>query len=395
MVNPNIIKKATVLVVDTGDNTLSREVSDILDGKVKSVHIAKTQSEAIYLFAKISPQIVMFDSQHSSLNIIDFVSELRRLNSNAEVVVTTGFVEPLKLLEFVDMGIHKFVIKPITMPKLVDTINKAMESVVEKVASSNAKYMFEVLNAEDTPVFSTDGRVVVKANKAFLDCFGARSLSQFCSTYTDLKSAFGADDENSEEWFNRFLQTSDEPKVSLYDNRLGEQRLFLFRMGSRGFDKNNFVVTMTDITDIEASFEKKIEMLSSQVLSKDKLRFRYMLELEVARCKRYKKIFSLIVGKFDLRDDFALEEWDEIFKIIRHALRSTDIFSKIDNNQIAIIATETDINGANIVVDRLKKEFEKLESDNEIIIGYKGCAAEFDEQDSVQSIFKRAMDCLI
>ena len=152
---------------------------------------------------------------------------------------------------------------------------------------------------------------------------------------------------------------------------------------------------MTDITDIEASFEKKIEMLSSQVLSKDKLRFRYMLELEVARCKRYKNIFSLIVGKFDLRDDFALEEWDEIFKIIRHALRSTDIFSKIDNNQIAIIATETDINGANIVVDRLKKEFEKLESDNGIIIGYKGCAVEFDEQDSVQSIFKRAMDCLI
>lgn len=398
MIKDNIIKKATVLVVDAGnDDSLSREVAEILGNRVKDIKFARNAEDGMRLFMEFSPQIVILDIQHSQSKIVDFSFKIKSVNYNAELVVILGFVEPHKLIELIDLDIRRFVIKPVTVPKLTDAVSKAMESVVEKAISNNYKYMQEMLNAEDTPVFSTDGKCVMKANKAFLDCFGAKTLSQFCLAYPDLRAVFGISDEESmgaEYWFKDFLETGEEPKAMIYDNRVGDKRVFLFRPGNCGFDKNCFVVTMTDITDMEVSFEKKLESISSQMLSKEKLRFRSLLEFEVARCKRYKKVFSIIAAKFDIQQEFVTEAWDSIFKVARHTLRSSDLFAKVDSNQLAIIATETDINGANVVVDRLKKEFEKLENENGHNIGFKGCATEFNEKDSAQSIFARVASCV-
>lgn len=77
----------------------------------------------------------------------------------------------------------------------------------------------------------------------------------------------------------------------VYDNRGGRKREFYLGLGVSEVTKDHFIVTMTDIAEIEKSFNRKIEMLSFQINSKEKIKFRSMLEFEIARCKRYKKTF--------------------------------------------------------------------------------------------------------
>ncbi len=49
-------------------------------------------------------------------------------------------------------------------------------------------------------------------------------------------------------------------------------------LGVSEVTKDHYIVTMTDITEIEKSFNRKIEMLSSQINSKEKIKFCLMLE---------------------------------------------------------------------------------------------------------------------
>jgi FixJ family two-component response regulator/GGDEF domain-containing protein len=388
--NETFIKKTTVLVVDS-DDELSIEVSDILSSRVKAIHYVRDTTDALKVFHEVMPQIVIADLRASTLEIVDFSAKLKSLNYSCELIIVIGHVEPHKLIELVNLGINGFVLKPLSPAKMIDAISKAMDLLLEKAVTFQSKYMQEILNAEENPVFATDGITVLKANKSFLDCFGAKSLSQFSQTYKDLAAVFSFEEgkELSLQWLKEFVLDSEEPKVLIYDNRKGENRVFLLQMGNSGVAKGYFVVTMSDITDIEAVFSRKIEMLSSQISSKERIRFRSMLEFEIARCKRYKKVFSLLLMGFDEHDDLGIEEWEEVFKVIRKELRSSDLFAKVDKNQLAIIATETCRDDASILLQRFRDEFEKMGADK-CAAQFRCGAAEFCETDTAATLLKRA-----
>lgn|GEM_PF-2509893 len=385
--NENFMKRITVMVIDS-DGELSLEIDRMLSSKVRSLHYIKDHTEALREFNTIMPQVVIVDLKLAMMDIVDFASKIKNINSECELIVTLGFLEPHKLIEMVNLGIYRFVLKPLSVPKLSDAVSKAMDSLLGRASSFQSKYMQEILNAEDNPVFETDGISVLKANKAFMECFGAKSMKQFISAYPNLVSMFELDGlaKSSPNWLKEYIQANEEPKAVLYDNRLGEKREFFLDFGILQTAKNSFVVTMTDITEMEKTFNKRIEMLSSQINSKEKIKFRSMLEFEIARCKRYKKNFSLLLINFDMVENAAIEEWEKVFKAMRHTLRSSDLFAKVDKNQLAVIATETCRDGAKMILGRLDEEFKK----QGFKIEFRGNAAEFSEEDTVQSIFKKA-----
>lgn len=128
------------------------------------------------------PQLVILDLKLAMMDIVDFASKIKNINSECELIVTLGFLEPHKLVEMVNLDIYRFVLKPLSVPKLSDALSKSIDTLMDRALSFQSKYMQEILNAEDNPVFETDGISVLKANKAFMECFGAvyLSLSEPC-----------------------------------------------------------------------------------------------------------------------------------------------------------------------------------------------------------------------
>jgi len=390
--NESFMRKVTVLVIDC-EGELSLQIEAMLATKVKSIHYIKDPVEALKEFNRISPQLVITDLKLAMMDIVEFVSKIKSMNTECELVMTLGFVEPHKLIEIVNLGVYRFIMKPLSAPKLSDTVLKAMETLLAKATAFQSKYMQEILNAEDNPVFETDGITIFKANKAFMDCFGAKNVRQFGLTLPDLASLFnfGGSEQLSTNWLRDFIQNSEEPKLLIYDNRKGEKREFYLEFGVSEVTKGNFVVSMTDITEMERSFNRKLEMLSAQINSKEKIKFRSMLEFEIARCKRYKKSFSLLLISFDIEECELIEDWERIFKVVRRTLRSSDLFAKVDKNQLAVIATETPRDGAKILLERLKKELEVLKEEG-CNVGFKAGAVEFGEGDTSQTLFKKAVN---
>ncbi len=388
--NETFMKKLTVMVVDS-DGELSFEIDNMLMQRVKNIHYVKDPAEAINDFARIVPQLVIIDLKLAIMDIVDFSAKIKNLNSECEIIVVLGFIEPHKLIDMINLGIYRFIIKPISVPKLFEAVAKSIDTLMDKALSYQSKYMQEILNAEDNPVFETDGMCIFKANRAFMECFGAKTMRQFNQACPNLSAIFALDEVGKlgKDWLRDFIMNSEEPKALIYDNRKGEKREFYLEIGVSEATKDHFIVSMTDITEIEKSFNRKLEMLSSQINSKEKIKFRSMLEFEISRCKRYKKTFSLAVINLGVPDNNDLGVWESAFDIMRHTLRSSDLFAKVDKNQFAIIATETPEQGAIKMLDRLRVEFGKLQC-GDAALKFDGGAVEYSADDNAQSLFKKA-----
>jgi len=388
------MRKLTVMVVDS-DGEFGSGMDGVLARRVKTVHYFKDSADALHNFSSVMPQLVILNLRLAIMDIVDFSSKIKSMNSECEIIVVLGFIEPHRLVEMINLGIYRFILKPLTPSKLSDAVSKSVDALMEKALSYQSKYMQEILNAEDNPVFETDGVSIFKANKAFMECFGAKTIKQFSQTYPDLSSIFVIDEQAklSKGWLRDFILNGEEPKALVYDNRRGEKREFYLELGVSEVTKDHYIVTMTDITEIEKSFNRKIEMLSSQINSKEKIKFRSMLEFEIARCKRYKKTFSLVLVNFDVGSGEDIEAWEKIFKVMRHTLRSSDLFAKVDKNQLAVIATETPRQGAARMLERLQVELDKLSNDG-LQVRFKGGAVEYSADDSVQILFKKAVSAL-
>jgi len=383
-VNESFMKKLTVLVIDS-DGELSPQIEVMLATKVKSIHYIKDPVEALKEFSHIAPQLVITDLKLAMMDIVEFATKIKTMNTECELVMALGFVEPHKLVDMIDIGVYRFIMKPLSLPKLSEAITKAIDTLFARATAFQSKYMQEILNAEDNPVFETDGVFVFKANRAFMECFGIKNIKRFGQDFLEISSIFTFDEsvKFTPDWLKDFIQNGEEPKVLLLDNRKGEKRKFYLELGLSEVIKERFIVTMTDVTEMENAFNRKLEILSAQINSKEKVKFRSMLEFEIARCKRHKKSFSLALIAFEMENNGSIEKWGEIFKIVRQTLRSSDLFAKVDKNQLAIIATETTQSGAKILLGRLEKEFKRLSAN------FKANTVEFKENDTLQTIFKK------
>lgn len=97
--------------------------------------------------------------------------------------------------------------------------------------------------------------------------------------------------------------------------------------------------------------------------------FKFVLEKEVERASRYKRVFSLVMFDIDnfkkLNDTYGHQAGDEVLiniaKIAKDALRSSDTVARYGGEEFIAILPETDSEGAQIFAERLRKAIEDVE----------------------------------
>ena len=55
-----------------------------------------------------------------NMNGLEMAKEIKRINPNMPIVVATAFSNSEYLLEAIDLGVDKYVLKPINVKKLLD-----------------------------------------------------------------------------------------------------------------------------------------------------------------------------------------------------------------------------------------------------------------------------------
>lgn len=125
--NISILKNITILYAE--DEKDLREVThQILKGFTKKQFIAENGQEGLDLFKEHENEIdlIITDVNMPILNGLEMVKEIKKINLNIPIIVATAFSNKEYLLEAIDIGVDKYVLKPIDISKLLQVMSQSL-----------------------------------------------------------------------------------------------------------------------------------------------------------------------------------------------------------------------------------------------------------------------------
>jgi len=114
---------------------LRKELQEVLEDLFQTVMVASDGNEALCLFQESlqdnqsNIDLLISDIQMPNMNGIELTRHIRKLHETLPIIILSAHTDSEYLLDFIDMGISKFVTKPIENNSLLD----ALETVSQKI----------------------------------------------------------------------------------------------------------------------------------------------------------------------------------------------------------------------------------------------------------------------
>ena len=122
------MENVKILVVDDEKNILE-SVKMVLNYEKYNVQVAKDGIEAIDIFKKFLPDIVLLDVKMPGLDGLKVLKSFKTVNPVAEVIMISGHSGIEEAVEASRLGAFDFLEKPISRDKLVLTVRNAAEKI--------------------------------------------------------------------------------------------------------------------------------------------------------------------------------------------------------------------------------------------------------------------------
>ncbi len=121
------LKDITILYCEDEDD-LRNITSDVIKQFTKKVYLAENGKIGLELFKEHATEIdlIITDVNMPEMNGLEMSKEIKAINQNIPIIVATAFSNSSYLLEAIELGIDKYVLKPIDMKKLFTVITQSL-----------------------------------------------------------------------------------------------------------------------------------------------------------------------------------------------------------------------------------------------------------------------------
>ena len=169
MPNNIILKSFSVLCVED-EADVREELGQFLTRRVKKLYLATNGKQGLELFIKHKPDIVVTDILMPVLNGLDMAKEIKLISPDTPIIITTAFNEADFFLRAIDLGIDKYVLKPIKAQKFIASLEEIAWLLK---AQKELKLSATVFNATAEAITVTDpDNCIVAVNPAFVRITG-------------------------------------------------------------------------------------------------------------------------------------------------------------------------------------------------------------------------------
>jgi len=128
MIKIEDLKNYNVLYAEDSQ-TIRAQLEDIFQELFNDVFVAKDGEEAIELYNehKYSVDLIVTDIQMPKCDGIELARYIKQDNIDIPIIITTAFDDTKYLMESIEIGVNKFVIKPVKFDKLIAGVEEVME----------------------------------------------------------------------------------------------------------------------------------------------------------------------------------------------------------------------------------------------------------------------------
>lgn len=111
------------------DNDTREEMASLLKRRVGKLFTAASGREGKNLFLQHHPEILILDLLMPDMGGMELAQQIRRLDEDCHIIITSTVSEVNAILDIVDLGIDKYIIKPINAQELLSELDTIAERI--------------------------------------------------------------------------------------------------------------------------------------------------------------------------------------------------------------------------------------------------------------------------
>lgn len=416
MFDTEILKTSRILFVE--DEDLIRKVSTkILRELVKEVVEASNGVEGVERFKESIQNkdsgfdLIITDISMPKMDGFGMISAIRELDKLIPIIVVTAHGDTEFITKAIDLGIAGYSIKPISFPKLIETMIRVIEpgylrKNLERKVEEQTAQIRSILDLQENIVILTDGQVKF-ANKKLFDFLGYKNLEEFRKRHESISEFFvendlyyypGKFDESAKTWMDEIQTVSSPQRIVAMIGK--DFHIHAFSISINNFDNDTKIVNFTNITE---SMLENIKLHEKTIYDKltganNREYFEQNYQKVINECKKTDNLFGLAVLDIDhfkqVNDTYGHDIGDNVLKqfvdVIHRNSRADDTLIRWGGEEFILVLK---VNCENVLKDVLEKLRSLIENENFDTVGKITCsigATVYKDLEDINDTIKRA-----
>ncbi len=161
------MKELVILVVE--DEVKIREsLVNVLSSRYSKVIGAQNGDEGLKKFKKFKPDLIITDIAMPIMDGLDMAKEIKEIANDVPIVVLSAFSEKERLLRSIDIGIDKYLIKPVDIDELFKVLDYLVGEKIEANALVDISKEYQFNKTKRTLIYKGKEIVLTKKELAFI-----------------------------------------------------------------------------------------------------------------------------------------------------------------------------------------------------------------------------------
>lgn len=118
-----LLKSYTILYAED-ESIIRLNITEQLSHYFKKVYAVKDGEEALCMYEKVNPDVLMLDINMPKLSGLDVARKIRQSNKNIPIAIITAYTEEALLLDAVELNLCKYLVKPVSKSTLKEGLER-------------------------------------------------------------------------------------------------------------------------------------------------------------------------------------------------------------------------------------------------------------------------------
>ncbi|MCP4970010.1 MAG: response regulator [Arcobacter sp.] len=260
-IDKSLFKDVTLLYVEDDLMTLE-EISYVLKKYIKNLIVAKNGQEGLSLFKKHNPDMVITDINMPVMNGLEMSEKIFKINPNVPIAVTTAHSDGEYLIKAIELGIDKYILKPINLKEVLVIIQKSLNlNKINFESLEYKKYIQFILDTKPTFMFIIHSNQIEYVNSNFMDILCEEDVISIRNKTYSFKDLFEFNDiKTKKSWFQYVLESNEKKHL-----------VYLKNINSKFYLKSKFYVSYKYFKSINRSVFVFEEIISDKLTNINKI----------------------------------------------------------------------------------------------------------------------------
>lgn len=165
-----LTSKLNILYVED-DINFKEETCDILNTLFNQVDICNNGEEGLTQYKKYKQDtnqyydLVISDINMPKLNGVELTKEIYKINEEQAIIIISAHNEAGYLLEFVNMGIEQFLVKPLDLDKAMEVFYNTSLNVIKHKEQKRLDIQYDIVKISDIYTWNQNEALLYRKDK--------------------------------------------------------------------------------------------------------------------------------------------------------------------------------------------------------------------------------------